>query len=113
MVKHHNFSITNRVPSITSQVFAVDIHPGASIGSGIFLDHACGVVIGETAVVGDNVTIMQVRCSPSPTGIGLPNSSCYRVYSVLGYHRSIAMQLVQMCSWICADQDRATHAKGM
>lgn len=42
------------------QVFAVDIHPGACIGSGIFMDHACGVVIGETAVIGNNVTIMQV-----------------------------------------------------
>lgn len=39
--------------------FGVDIHPAAIIGSGIMLDHATGVVIGETAVVGDNVSIMQ------------------------------------------------------
>lgn len=39
--------------------FGVDIHPAARIGSGIMLDHATGVVIGETAVVGDNVSIMQ------------------------------------------------------
>lgn len=39
--------------------FAVDIHPAAVIGRGILLDHATGVVIGETAVVGDNVSIMQ------------------------------------------------------
>lgn len=38
----------------------MDIHPGAQIGSGVFVDHACGVVIGETAVIGNNVTIMQV-----------------------------------------------------
>ncbi|MBE5780269.1 MAG: serine O-acetyltransferase [Clostridiales bacterium] len=37
----------------------VDIHPGAVIGKGLFIDHASGVVIGETAVVGDNVTIYQ------------------------------------------------------
>ena len=39
--------------------FGVDIHPAAHIGKGIMLDHATGVVIGETAVVGDNVSIMQ------------------------------------------------------
>ena len=37
----------------------VDIHPAATIGSGLFIDHAIGVVIGETAVVGDDVTIYQ------------------------------------------------------
>lgn len=42
-----------------SEVFAVDIHPAAIIGSGIFIDHATGVVIGETAVVGDDVSILQ------------------------------------------------------
>lgn len=42
-----------------SVIFAVDIHPAARIGKGIMLDHATGIVIGETAVVGDNVSIMQ------------------------------------------------------
>lgn len=41
-----------------SVVFGVDIHPAARIGQGIMLDHATGVVIGETAVVEDNVSIM-------------------------------------------------------
>ncbi|WP_343571915.1 serine O-acetyltransferase [Mycobacterium sp.] len=35
----------------------VDIHPGATLGTGLFIDHATGVVIGETAEVGDDVTI--------------------------------------------------------
>jgi serine O-acetyltransferase len=39
--------------------FGADIHPAARIGRGVMLDHATGVVIGETAVVGDNVSIMQ------------------------------------------------------
>jgi serine O-acetyltransferase len=39
--------------------FGVDIHPAARLGQGIMLDHATGVVIGETAVVGDNVSILQ------------------------------------------------------
>ncbi|KAE8678749.1 Serine acetyltransferase 5 [Hibiscus syriacus] len=40
-----------------SDVFAVDIHPAAKIGKGILFDHATGVVIGETAVIGDGVLI--------------------------------------------------------
>jgi serine O-acetyltransferase len=42
-----------------SEVFAVDIHPAAVVGAGVFIDHGTGVVIGETAVVGDNVSILQ------------------------------------------------------
>lgn len=41
-----------------SEVFAVDIHPAAKIGKGILLDHATSVVIGETSVVEDNVSIL-------------------------------------------------------
>ena len=41
-----------------SQTFAVDIHPAAQLGIGIMIDHATGLVIGETAVVGDNVSIL-------------------------------------------------------
>ncbi|KAF5730492.1 hypothetical protein HS088_TW19G00082 [Tripterygium wilfordii] len=41
-----------------SEAFSVDIHPGAKIGRGILLDHATGLVIGETAVIGDNVSIL-------------------------------------------------------
>ena len=37
----------------------VDIHPGATIGRGLFIDHATGVVVGETCVIGDNVTLYQ------------------------------------------------------
>lgn len=42
-----------------SMEFGVDIHPAAQIGHGILIDHGTGVVIGETAVVGNNVSIMQ------------------------------------------------------
>lgn len=37
----------------------IEIHPGAQLGHGILIDHGCGVVIGETTVVGDNCTIYQ------------------------------------------------------
>ena len=39
--------------------FSVDVHPAAKIGVGIFMDHAVGIVIGETAVIEDDVTIFQ------------------------------------------------------
>lgn len=41
-----------------SEVFGVDIHPAAKIGRGIMIDHAHSIVIGETAVVGDNVSML-------------------------------------------------------
>jgi serine O-acetyltransferase len=45
--------------SRSSQVFQVDINPAARIGKGIMLDHATGFVVGETASIGDNVSILQ------------------------------------------------------
>ncbi len=53
------FDLARFFQSIISDVYAVDIHPAAKIGKGIMLDHATGIVIGETAVVGDNVSILQ------------------------------------------------------
>mmetsp|Transcript_32879 Transcript_32879/g.53358 ORF Transcript_32879/g.53358 Transcript_32879/m.53358 type:complete len:351 (-) Transcript_32879:446-1498(-) len=44
--------------SLISDVFHVDIHPGARIGMGLLMDHAIGVVIGETAVIGDDCSIL-------------------------------------------------------
>lgn len=41
-----------------SEVFGVDIHPAARIGRGVMIDHAHSIVIGETAVVGDNVSML-------------------------------------------------------
>ena len=42
----------------SSEVYGIDIHPGAVIGKGIMIDHAHSIVIGETAVVGDNVSML-------------------------------------------------------
>lgn len=44
--------------SRSSKVFTVDIHPAAPIGRGVFIDHASGIVIGETAVVEDDVSML-------------------------------------------------------
>jgi serine O-acetyltransferase len=40
-------------------VTGIEIHPGAEIGSGFFIDHGMGVVVGETSVIGDDVTLFQ------------------------------------------------------
>jgi len=51
------------VPRVLSNVSrfvtGIEIHPGATIGEGLFIDHGMGVVIGETAEVGENVTLYQ------------------------------------------------------
>lgn len=51
------------LPRMLSQfakfVTGIEIHPGATVGKGLFIDHGMGVVIGETSVIGDNVTLFQ------------------------------------------------------
>ena len=51
-------SLARYLQSRISEVFGVDIHPAARIGKGILIDHATSVVIGETAVVEDNVSML-------------------------------------------------------
>ena len=46
------------VQSRMSELFQVDIHPAATLGSGLFFDHGTGIVIGETAVIGDEVSML-------------------------------------------------------
>lgn len=63
-VAHHLWFAGRRdmalvLQSRSSSVFQTDIHPGATIGQGIFIDHATGVVIGETAEIEDEVSILQ------------------------------------------------------
>ncbi len=47
------------IQSRNSEVFSVDIHPACVMGHGIMFDHATGIVIGETSVIEDNVSILQ------------------------------------------------------
>lgn len=48
-----------RISQRTAKKTGIEIHPGAKIGKGLFIDHGHGVVIGETAIIGDNVTLYQ------------------------------------------------------
>lgn len=63
-VAHRLYRSDRRLPArLISQVArlltGIEIHPGARIGSGFFIDHGMGVVIGETTEIGDNVTLYQ------------------------------------------------------
>lgn len=54
----HDFQLLGRIFAAVIRLFtAVDIHPAATLGPGLFIDHATGVVIGATAEVGEDVTI--------------------------------------------------------
>lgn len=56
----HNMKFFARWISQTTRFWTgIEIHPGARIGKGLFIDHGMGVVIGETAIIGDNCTIYQ------------------------------------------------------
>ena len=57
--KHNMKLIARLVSQRTRKKTGIEIHPGATIGEGFFIDHGMGVVIGETAEIGNNVTIYQ------------------------------------------------------
>lgn len=64
-------SLAVALQSRMSEVFGVDIHPAARLGWGVMMDHATGIVIGETAIVGDNVSMLHhVTLGGSGTGKG-------------------------------------------
>jgi serine O-acetyltransferase len=54
-----NFTVARMINYLSRLLTGADIHPGATIGKGFFIDHATGVVIGETSVIGENVSIFQ------------------------------------------------------
>ena len=56
--RHGRQTLALYLQSRMSEIFQVDIHPAAEIGVGVFLDHGTGIVIGETAVVGDDVSML-------------------------------------------------------
>ena len=57
LYKHKRFFLERLISQLSRFFTGIEIHPGATIGKGLFIDHGMGVVIGETAEVGDNVTI--------------------------------------------------------
>jgi serine O-acetyltransferase len=56
---HHRYGFARWLSEVARFFTGVEIHPGATLGSRFFIDHGMGVVIGETTIIGDDVTIYQ------------------------------------------------------
>ncbi len=59
LYKKQHYLLARWYSQRTARKTGIEIHPGATIGKGLFIDHGHGVVIGETAIIGDNVTLYQ------------------------------------------------------
>lgn len=59
LYKHKRFGLARFISQMTRFFTGIEIHPGATIGRGLFIDHGMGVVIGETTEIGDNCTLYQ------------------------------------------------------
>lgn len=68
------------------RITGIDIHPGASLGKGVFIDHGTGVVIGETAVLGDNVKIYQ---GVTLGALSFPKDACGKIIKGARRHPTI------------------------
>ena len=54
-----NYFIARAISQFARNRTGIEIHPGAQIGTGFFIDHGSGVVVGETTIIGNNVTLYQ------------------------------------------------------
>ncbi len=57
LYQHEHFFLARLISQVARHFTGIEIHPGAIIGKGLFIDHGMGVVIGETCEIGDNVTL--------------------------------------------------------
>lgn len=57
LYRHRRFFLARFVSQVSRFFTGIEIHPGAQIGKNLFIDHGMGIVIGETAEIGDNCTI--------------------------------------------------------
>ncbi len=59
LYRHNQFFLARFISQFARFITGIEIHPGATIGKALFIDHGMGVVIGETTIIGDYVTIYQ------------------------------------------------------
>ena len=59
LYQRKHYFLARWISQRTARKTGIEIHPGATIGKGLFIDHGIGVVIGETSIIGDNVTLYQ------------------------------------------------------
>ncbi|OGV50772.1 MAG: hypothetical protein A2X49_12200 [Lentisphaerae bacterium GWF2_52_8] len=68
------------------RITGIDIHPGAKLGTGIFIDHGTGVVVGETAILGDNVKLYQ---GVTLGALSFPKDACGKIIKGAKRHPTI------------------------
>jgi len=84
---HHEVPLIPRILSeYAHTVTGIDIHPGAHLGTGVFIDHGTGVVIGETATIGDNVKIYQ---GVTLGALSFPKDACGKIIKGARRHPTI------------------------
>ncbi|MBP7782155.1 MAG: serine O-acetyltransferase, partial [Burkholderiales bacterium] len=78
----HRLRLISRILAhITRWISGIEIHPAAQIGKNLFIDHGMGIVIGETTIIGENVTIFhQVTLG----GLGIPSSANHKRHPTIG-----------------------------
>ena len=82
-----NWKLSARIISLIARFFTgIEIHPGAEIGKNFFIDHGMGVVIGETSVIGDNVTLYH--------GVTLGGTTSYNSKKGVKRHPTIGNNVV-------------------
>lgn len=59
LYKSGHYFLARWISQRATRKTGIEIHPGATIGKGLFIDHGSGVIIGETTIIGDNVTLYQ------------------------------------------------------
>jgi serine O-acetyltransferase len=59
LYQRKHYFLARWISQRTVRKTGIEIHPGATIGKGLFIDHGSGVIIGETTIIGDNVTLYQ------------------------------------------------------
>ena len=59
LYKKGHYFLARWISQRAARKTGIEIHPGAQIGKGLFIDHGTGVIIGETTVIGNNVTLYQ------------------------------------------------------
>ncbi len=57
LFRHKRFFLARMISQWGRSFTGIEIHPGAKVGKNLFIDHGMGIVVGETAIIGDNVTI--------------------------------------------------------
>ena len=86
LYKHDVPFIPRMMTEYAHSITGIDINPGAEIGRGFFIDHGTGVVIGETAVLGDNVRIYQ---GVTLGAVSFPKNACGVLIKGLRRHPTI------------------------